>query len=88
MHLLALPHALIDEATAFSPEQLLDPVVTTLVIGVVAIALLFVSIYLMERLSPFSLRKEIEDDHNTSAAIVMGAVIIGVAMVIAAVARG
>jgi putative membrane protein len=69
-------------------SKLIEPVVTTLVIGIVAITLLFVSVYLMERLSPFSLRKEIEEDQNTSAAIVMGAIVIGVSMVIAAVARG
>ena len=69
-------------------SKLIEPLVTTLVIGIVAITLLFVSVYLMERLSPFSLRKEIEEDQNTSAAIVMGAIVIGVSMVIAAVARG
>ena len=79
MHLLALLDV---------ESQLLEPVVSTLVIGVVAIALLFVSVWLMEKLSPFSLRKEIEDDHNVSAAIVMGAIVIGVALVIAAVAQG
>lgn len=65
-----------------------QPVVTTIVVGVVAIALSFAAIYMMERLSPFSLRKEIEEDHNLSAAIVVAAVILGVSMIIAAVARG
>jgi len=68
--------------------QILEPVVSTVVIGVVAIALLFVSVWLMEKISPFSLRKEIENDHNMSAAIVIGAIVIGVALVIAAVAKG
>jgi len=68
--------------------QILEPVVSTVVIGVVAIALLFASVWLMEKISPFSLRKEIENDHNMSAAIVIGAIVIGVALVIAAVAKG
>lgn len=68
--------------------QLLEPVVSTVVIGIVSIALLFVSVWLMEKLSPFSLRKEIEEDHNMSAAVVIGAIVIGVALVIAAVAKG
>jgi putative membrane protein len=38
----------------------------------------------MGKLSPFSLRKEIEEDHNTALAIIMGAVIIGIALVVAA----
>jgi putative membrane protein len=68
--------------------QLVDPIVSTVVIGVVAIALLFISVWLMEKLSPFSLRKEIEDDHNVSAAIVVAAIVIGVSLVIASVAQG
>ncbi|MDA1267378.1 MAG: DUF350 domain-containing protein [Planctomycetota bacterium] len=68
-------------------EQLINPLIETLVIGAVAILMLFLSVWLMEKLSPFSLRKEIEDDHNTSVAIVVGAIVIGVALVIASVAR-
>ena len=68
--------------------QIIEPVVSTVVIGIVAIALLFASVWLMEKLAPFSLRKEIEEDHNMSAAVVIGAIVIGVALVIAAVAKG
>ena len=57
-------------------------------LGGVAIALLLLSVWLMERMAPFSLRKEIEEDHNVAAAIVIGAIVIGVSLVIAAVARG
>ena len=67
-------------------EQIINPLVETLVIGAVAILMLFLSVWLMEKLAPFSLRKEIEDDHNNSAAIVIGAIVIGVALVIASVA--
>jgi uncharacterized membrane protein YjfL (UPF0719 family) len=38
--------------------------------------------------APFSVKKEIEEDHNTSLAIIIGAVIIGVAMIIAAAIHG
>lgn len=65
-----------------------QPALSTLVIGTVAILMLGFSIFLMEKLTPFSLRKELEEDHNNSVAIVMSAVIIGVALVIAAVAKG
>ena len=68
--------------------QIVEPVVTTLVIGVVAILLLLLAVWVMERTAPFSLRKEIEEDHNIAAAIVIGAIVIGTSMVIAAVARG
>ena len=41
----------------------------------------------MEKLSPFSLRKEIEDDHNISAAIVIGAIVIGLVLIFVSVLR-
>jgi len=54
-------------------------------LGLVAFALAF---WLMTKLSPFSVRKEIEEDQNTALAIIMGAVIIGVALVISAAVHG
>ena len=65
---------------------IVEPIVSTLLLGVVSIALLCFAVWLMEHLAPFSLRKEIEEDHNVSAAIVIGAIVIGAALVIAAVA--
>ena len=43
-----------------------------------------VAFALMVRLTPFSIRKEIEDDQNSALAIVMGSVILGLALIIAA----
>lgn len=43
-----------------------------------------VAFALMVRVTPFSVRKEIEDDQNTALAIVMGSVILGLAIIIAA----
>jgi uncharacterized membrane protein YjfL (UPF0719 family) len=36
------------------------------------------------RVAPFSIRKEIEEDHNTALAIILGAGIVGIAIIIAA----
>jgi hypothetical protein len=36
----------------------------------------------MNKLAPFSLRKEIEHDHNTALAIIMAAIIIGMALIV------
>lgn len=40
------------------------------------------------RLCPFSVRKEIEEDQNTSLAIIIGAVFIGIAIIIGAAVHG
>ena len=66
-------------------EGLLPLVVTTLVfvvLGLIVFALVFLIIV---KASPFSVRKEIEDDQNVALAIVIGSVIIGSALIIAAV---
>ncbi|HTJ42409.1 MAG TPA: DUF350 domain-containing protein [Kofleriaceae bacterium] len=54
-------------------------------LGLVVFALAF---WLMVKITPFSVRKEIEEDQNTSLAILMGSVIIGVALVVAAAIHG
>ncbi len=66
--------------------QIVEPVISTLAIGGAAIILLFFSVYLMEKITPFSLQKEIEEDHNNAAAILCGAIVIGIALVISAAA--
>ena len=47
-----------------------------------------IGVWLMEKLTPFSVRKEIEDDQNTSLGIIMGAVIIGLAIIISSAISG
>jgi putative membrane protein len=48
-------------------------------IGLVVFGLAF---WIMNKLSPFSIKKEIEEDHNTALAIIMAGVIIGVSLII------
>ena len=65
-------------------DNLLPVVVTTLVfvaLGLIVFALAFLVI---TKVSPFSVRKEIEDDQNIALAIVIGSVILGSALIIAA----
>lgn len=53
--------------------------------GVVVFALAFVA---MVKLSPFSIRKELEADHNVAVAVLMASVILGLAIIIAAALHG
>jgi putative membrane protein len=69
-------------------ENLLPIVVTTLVfviIGLIVFALVFLVI---TKAMPFSVRKEIEEDHNVALAIVISSVILGSALIIAAAVHG
>jgi putative membrane protein len=49
-------------------------------IGLVVFAIAF---WIMNKLAPFSIKKEIEEDQNTALAIIMAGVIIGVSLIIA-----
>lgn len=55
------------------------------VFGVIVFAIAF---WAMVKISPFSVRQEIETDHNTAMAILMASVILGLAIIIAAALHG
>jgi putative membrane protein len=69
-------------------DELLPVLATTVIfvaIGLVVFALAFLIIVYV---SPFSVKKEIEEDQNTSLGIIIGSIIIGVAIIIAAAIHG
>lgn len=50
----------------------------------VGLAFFVGAFWVIQRFAPFSVRKEIEEDQNTSLAVLIGSVIIGIAIIIAA----
>lgn len=56
----------------------------------VLLGLLFfgIAFFIIVKVTPFSIRKEIEDDQNTSLSIIIGSVFIGIALIIAAAIHG
>ena len=54
-------------------------------IGVVVFAAAF---WLITKIAPFSIRKEIEEDQNTSLGIIIAGVLIGIALIISAAVHG
>ena len=65
-------------------EGLLPVVVTTLVFVVLGLIVFALAFLIIAKSAPFSVRKEIEDDQNIALAIVIGSVILGSALIIAA----
>ncbi len=65
-------------------NQVISSLVFT-AIGMVAFALFFV---VLPHLLPFSLKKEMEEDQNTAIGIVIGSIVIGIALIIAAAIGG
>ena len=53
--------------------------------GIAFFALAFLVIRMV---TPFSVRKEIEEDQNTALAIIIGSVVIGIALIISAAVHG
>ena len=67
----------------------MDPTQLSTLIWTVVYALLGMGVFggafwLATKVTPFSVRKEIEEDENVALAIILGAVIIGLAIIIAA----
>jgi len=62
--------------------------IPTIIYFVVGLGLLGFSIWLVELLTPFSIRKEIEEDHNTAVAVLLGAGLITLGLLLSAVIRG
>lgn len=64
----------------------LDPSVllATLLYAAVGIVVFGVAFMAILKLTPFSVRKEIEEDQNTALAVVIGSIILGLAHIIAA----
>ena len=64
------------------------PLILSIFYSVLGTVLLLVSFWAIEKVMPFSIRKEIEEDHNTSLGIILGAFVIGLAMIVSAAIGG
>jgi putative membrane protein len=60
------------------------PLVDSIVYSIVGTVVLGLSFYVIEKVLPFSMRKEIAEDHNVSLGIILGAFVIGLSIIIAA----
>ena len=60
----------------------------TLVYTIFGVVVFGVAFWAMVKISPFSIRKELEADQNTAVAILMASVILGLAIIIAAAVHG
>jgi uncharacterized membrane protein YjfL (UPF0719 family) len=63
---------------------LLSNVVAAVVFALLGILILFGSFVLIDRLTPYTLWKEIIDEHNTALAILVGALALSVSIIVAA----
>jgi putative membrane protein len=67
-----------------TPVPLWRLVVDASVLGVAGIALLIIGYYIWELVTPYNLRRELQENKNLAVAVVVAAFILGMAIVIGA----
>ena len=60
------------------------PLMDSIVYSLLGTVVLGISFYVIEHILPFSMRKEIAEDHNVALGIILGAFVIGLSIIIAA----
>lgn len=68
--------------------QLPELLISTLAFSVIGLLLFGLAFWIMGKATPFSIRKEIEEDQNTALAILIASVIIGIALIVSAAVHG
>ncbi len=61
---------------------------SVVVYSVIGFAVFGVAFYIMTKISPISIAKEIEEDQNVALAVLMGSIFIALAIIIQAAIRG
>ena len=68
--------------------NLLEHVKTAVIFSLIGIVLFGIVWFIVVKVSPFSIRKELEVDQNTALGIVLGCLILGIAIIVAAAIHG
>jgi len=69
-------------------DRILEALVSSAVFSLLGIAVFALAFVLMNKLAPFSVKKEIEEDHNVALAIIMAGVLIGISLIISGAVSG
>ncbi len=69
-------------------DSFLNAIIASVVFSIIGMVFFGIAFFIINKVAPFSIRKEIEEDQNTALGIVIGSVIIGVAMIVSAALHG
>lgn len=69
-------------------ENLGEAAIDTAVFAAIGLAVFGLAFWLIVKIAPFSVKKEIEDDQNIALAIIIAGVLIGISLIIAAAISG
>jgi uncharacterized membrane protein YjfL (UPF0719 family) len=62
----------------------LSAILSTVIYSLIGLTLMLVAYGAIEKATPFSVRKEIEEDQNVSLGIIIGCMMLGISIIIAA----
>jgi uncharacterized membrane protein YjfL (UPF0719 family) len=76
------------EASPSAMQLLGAHLIAAIVFSLVGIVVFALSLLVMEKATPFSIVHEIVEEHNQAMAIIVGAIVIGISIIIAAATLG
>jgi uncharacterized membrane protein YjfL (UPF0719 family) len=65
-------------------DAIVNAVVGSILFSGIGMLMFAIAMWIVSKVLPFSLRKEIEEDQNTALGIVLGSIIIGLALILSA----
>lgn len=69
-------------------DQLYETMITTLIFVVIGLVFFAISFFILDKALPYSVHKEIEQDQNTALGLIIGSMMLGIAIIIAAAIHG
>ena len=77
-----------DQSAATGLDKIFHNLATAVIFVILGLIVFAIAFFIVVKVAPFSVKKEIEDDQNTALAIIIGSIIIGVALIISAAIQG
>lgn len=87
-NMLAFTGLLAADETGGGSDVMGNPIVGAVIYSAIGLVVLTISIILMSKLMPLPFWKEIEEDQNTALGIMVGSIVIGISIIIAAAIHG
>ena len=69
-------------------DNLAEAAISSAVFAAIGLVVFAIAWWIMVKVAPFSIKKEIEEDQNIALGVIMAGVIIGIALIIAAAVHG
>ncbi len=69
-------------------EELANVLINAMIFVILGLVIFAIAFFVLDKFLPYSVHKEIEEDQNVSLGIIIGSMLIGIAIIIAAAIHG